>query len=71
MIETAKPADFSPWRRYLARMLDYAIYNVLWTAFLFSMMGMDVFRRSKIGDLVDIAVVMAMMLFIEPLLLNF
>jgi uncharacterized RDD family membrane protein YckC len=70
MIETAKPADFSPWRRYLARMLDYAIYNVLWTAFLFSMMGMDVFRRSKIGDLVDIAVVMAMMLFIEPLLLK-
>lgn len=64
------PGVYHPWRRYFARMLDVSVYTMLWRIFLVIAINVNVSHRGSWGNILDIIVGAAMMLFIEPLLLK-
>lgn len=61
------PQVFYPWRRFFARMLDLAIYNMLWSLILIFAFRVIMTNRSNIGSIFDSFVSLAVMLFLEPL----
>lgn len=64
------PQVFHPWRRFLARMFDIFIYNMLWSAFLAFAFHVNLATRSNLGNLLDSFIAIAMMLVLEPLWLH-
>lgn len=64
------PQVFHPWRRFLARMFDFFMYNVLWSAFLAFVLDVNLMARSNWGSLLDSFIAIAIMLFLEPLWLS-
>jgi len=64
------PQVHKPWRRYFARTLDTAVYNLLWTVFLVVAFQINFTIRSAWGNLLDIFASVIIMLFVEPLLLH-
>lgn len=63
------PAVRAPWRRLFARGLDMLLYSTLWDVFLILVCNINLYNRSRGGELLDALVVIAIMLFVEPLLL--
>lgn len=59
---------FHPWRRFLARMFDISIYNILWLAFLAFVFDVNLAARSS--HLLDSFIAIAMMLVLEPIWLH-
>ncbi len=64
------PQVFKPWPRYLARMLDLSLYNLLWIAFIAFVFNVNVVSRSYFGNILDSFIAVAIMLFAEPFLLT-
>lgn len=64
------PQVFHPWRRFLARMLDLYIYDLLWSAVLAFVFHVNLGARSTWGNLFDLCITIVMMLFLEPLWLR-
>ncbi len=64
------PQVFHPWRRYLARLFDITIYNILWSAFLAFAFNVPLTGRSNLGNILDVFIAITIMLFLEPLLLH-
>lgn len=59
-----------PWRRFFARILDYAVYSTLWNAFLTLVLNVNLGTRSNIGSILDILAVLIIMFIVEPLFLT-
>lgn len=73
--ETEKASDellqvFRPWRRFFARMSDIFMYNALWSGFLAFTFNINLAARSRMGNLFDSFIAIAMMLVLEPLWLH-
>ncbi len=64
------PQVFHPWRRFLARILDISIYNILWSAVLSFAFNVNLVARSNLGNILDTFIAIAMMLVLEPLWLH-
>lgn len=64
------PQVFYPWRRYFARMLDMAVYDLLWASFLILAFNINIPARDTWENLFDTFAAMLIMLFTEPLLLR-
>lgn len=64
------PYVFYPWRRLLARVLDLAIYNVIWWAILIFVFHVNLSSRSNMGNVFDTFISLAIMLLLEPLWLS-
>lgn len=64
------PHVFYPWRRYLARTLDFIIYNLLWLAFIAFIFNVNVAARSGLENLLDSFMSFVLMLVLEPLWLH-
>lgn len=64
------PQVFHPWRRFLARMFDIFMCNVLWSAFLALALHINLTTRSNWESLLDSFIAITMMLFLEPLWLH-
>ncbi len=61
---------FRPWRRYFARMLDYCVYNLIWEIFLGFVLHVNLSDEGFMVEVIGVVVSTAMMLLIEPLLLQ-
>ena len=59
-----------PWRRWLARILDMALYEILWAAVLGFLFRTPPLSRSAMGALLDIGAVLLITLLAEPLFLT-
>ena len=59
-----------PWRRYFARMVDLSICSLLWGFFLWIAFKTNLLGRNIWEDILDTAVGLLLMLFLEPLLLH-
>lgn len=59
-----------PGRRFFARFLDLAFYNVLWFVFLELICNVNIGIRSSGGSLLDSIASLALMFFLEPILLS-
>ncbi len=59
----------SPWRRFFARSLDFALYSVLWNMFCAVVLNVNMGNRSLGESFLDVIVVMLLMIFIEPAML--
>lgn len=68
---TVVPQVSYPWRRYWARSIDLFIYEILWSAFLWSVFHVGLMGRSLWGNLLDVYVALGLMLFLEPVCLHF
>ncbi|TCK92911.1 RDD family protein [Natranaerovirga hydrolytica] len=64
------PQVYHPWRRYLARIFDIIMYNVLWSIFLGLTFNVNLATRSNWGNLLDTFLAIAIMLVMEPLWLR-
>lgn len=64
------PQVFHPWRRFLARMLDIFMYNILWSAFLVFAFHVNLATRNSLGNILDSFIALAIMLILEPLWLH-
>ena len=64
------PQVFYPWRRFLARMFDIFIYNVLWSVFYAFVFHVNLTARSNLGNILDSFIAVAIMLVLEPLWLH-
>lgn len=64
------PQVYNPWRRYFARMLDVFMYNVLWSTFIALVFQINLANRSDWGNILDSAIAIILMLFLEPLWLS-
>lgn len=62
---------FSPWKRYFSRILDLNIYAFIWKMFLMFAFHVSPLQRNRLEDLLDLFVVGAMMLILEPIWLYF
>ena len=60
-----------PWLRFLARLLDYFSYEVLWSVLLVFVFHVRLSDRSVGGNILDTAISVILMLLIEPLWLRF
>ena len=58
-----------PWRRYLARALDFALYSLLWNLFLALVFRENILQRGRL-DLLDNFAALGLMLLLEPLFLH-
>lgn len=58
-----------PWRRYLARSLDFGLYSLLWYAFWELVMRRSPLQMGTAGQILHTLVTMGLMLVLEPLLL--
>ncbi len=65
------PQVFNPWRRFLARMLDLFLYDMIWSVFVALVFNVTLANRSSFGRLFDSFITLIMMLLLEPLWLNF
>ncbi len=65
------PQVFHPWRRFFARMLDFSIYGILWSAILAFAFHINLTGRGNWGNLLDSFMAATIMLFLEPLWLHF
>lgn len=63
------PGIKHPWRRYFARTFDLSLYNTLWLVLLGLGLHINLSHRTGLVKIVDVAVVTAMMLLIEPFFL--
>lgn len=61
---------YHPWRRYLARMTDISIYGLLWTALIVIGFRVNIVTRDSFWNIIDSFIAVAIMLFIEPILLS-
>ena len=66
----AVPRPFIPWRRFLARYLDWAVYETVWQIFLVAVLNQNIGSRSGIEPLFDIVMGLILMAAIEPVLLS-
>lgn len=64
------PQVFYPWRRFFARTLDISIYSMLWSIVLIFVFHVNIVRRSSLGNIFDVFISLALMLFLEPLWLH-
>lgn len=69
-IETSAEPVRAPLQRFFARMLDFALYRVLWDAFLALVCGVNLALWSRGAQPLDFAAQVLLMLAIEPLLLS-
>lgn len=58
-----------PWRRHLARSLDFGLYSLLWYAFLELVLRRSPLQMGTAGQILHTLVTMGLMLVLEPLLL--
>lgn len=58
-----------PWRRHLARSLDFGLYSLLWYAFLELVLRRSSMQMGTAGQILHTLVTMGLMLALEPLLL--
>jgi DNA-binding transcriptional MerR regulator len=68
--EDELPQVFNPWRRFLARMFDVFMYELIWSAFLAFIWQINLTTRSNWGSLLDSFIAIALMLILEPLWLQ-
>lgn len=61
---------FRPWRRYFARIIDVSIYNLIWTFFIGYVGHVNLSNENFAWQIADIVITVAMMVMIEPFLLN-
>ncbi|KXL52904.1 RDD family protein [Anaerotignum neopropionicum] len=61
---------YRPWRRYFARMTDVGIYNFIWDFFLGFILHVNLSHEGYLWQIIGAVITVALMLFIEPLLLN-
>jgi len=61
------PQVFHPWRRYLARMFDIFMYDILWSAFLAFVFHVNLAARNNLLSLFNSFAAIAIMLVLEPL----
>ena len=59
-----------PWRRHLARSLDFGLYSLLWYAFLELVLRRSSMQMGTAGQILHTLVTMGLMLALEPLLLR-
>ena len=59
-----------PWRRHLARSLDFGLYSLLWYAFLELVLRRSSMQMGTAGQILHTLMVMGLMLALEPLLLR-
>lgn len=64
------PRAWVPWRRFFARSFDAALYSSLWTIFLLLVCHVQVIDQSGARNLLDFAMGLLLMLFLEPLFLS-
>lgn len=64
------PDIYVPWRRYFARIIDFAIYDTLWNIFLALALHINIRSRSVTGSLVDYIAVLILIFLLEPILLS-
>lgn len=57
-------------RRFFARLFDFAVYDALWSLFLALVLDMNILSRSGAESLLDVAVALLLMIFLEPALLH-
>ncbi|WP_312653761.1 MerR family transcriptional regulator [Proteiniclasticum sp.] len=65
------PMVYDPWRRFLARGFDLALYLTLWHAVLVKIFHVNVGERIGLIGYLDLIVIIIMMILIEPVLLHF
>lgn len=58
-----------PWRRHLARSLDFGLYSLLWYAFLELVLRRSSLQMGTGGQILHTMMAMGLMLVLEPLLL--
>ena len=61
---------FHPWRRFFARLLDFCIYSILWSAVLAFLFHVNVATRGDTWRLFDSFITIGLMFILEPLWLN-
>lgn len=66
----ATPQVFHPWRRYLARMLDFNLYSLIWFTFLGLVLHVNLMNLSPLATILNNFVALLIMLLVEPLLLQ-
>ena len=59
-----------PWRRHLARSLDFGLYSLLWYAFLELVLRRSSLQMGTGGQILHTLMAMVLMLALEPLLLR-
>lgn len=59
-----------PWRRYFARMFDFAVFSIIWSSFLYFAFDVNLFDSSLLEDCLDTLVMLVLVLIFEPLLLS-
>ena len=64
------PQVYDPIRRFFARFFDYTLYATLWYLMLYLTLRIDLQNRPFLYLLLDQMVTMALMLFMEPVLLT-
>lgn len=64
------PQVYDPIRRFFARFFDYTLYATLWYLTLYLTLRIDLQNRPLLYLLLDQMVTMALMLFVEPVLLT-
>lgn len=64
------PEPHIPWRRYFARILDYAVYDTLWRSFLALALNINIYSRSAASNALDSIVVLVILFIAEPILLT-
>ncbi len=64
------PQVYDPIRRFFARFFDYTLYATLWYLTLYLTLRIDLQNRPFLYLLLDQMVTMALMLFVEPVLLT-
>lgn len=64
------PQVFYPWRRYFARMLDTCLYSTFWFLLMKFLLHINISNRGFLGNILDMIVGAALMLFLEPLWLH-
>ena len=68
--ETADIRYRIPWRRFLARWLDHALYTALWLAFLALCFRVNILERNLGETALDTGAALALMLILEPAFLH-
>ena len=61
-MEDNLPKEYSPWRRFFARNLDFAVYSILWKVILIKALNYNILRDSIGMDFLGEIVALLMML---------
>lgn len=64
------PQVFNPWRRFFARSLDFSIYGIIISAIQVLFFHSMIANQSTAAIVTDTVLVLALMLFMEPVLLS-